>query len=111
MKAKAKADDAEQEPGPEVSVPIDALSGQFGKLLRKLKINGRRGIGFYTLRHCFETIGGESRDQVAVDAIMGHVDSSMAGVYRQRISDVRLRAVVETVRSWLFVPTREGGVK
>ena len=37
-----------------------------------------------------------------VDAVMGHVDSSMAGVYRQRISDERLEAVVDVVYSWLF---------
>ena len=97
----------EQNAGPETSVPIDALSQAFGKLLHKLEINGRRGLGFYTLRHCFETYAGESRDQVAVDAIMGHVDNSMAANYRHRISDERLRAVVETVRTWLFGPTPE----
>jgi integrase len=81
---------------------FDPLSQRFRKLLKMLGINGRRGLGFYTLRHVFETIGGESRDQVAVNAIMGHVDSSMAGVYRERISDERLRAVTDTVREWLF---------
>jgi len=54
------------------------------------------------LRHTFETIGGEAKDQIAVNSIMGHVDSTMAGVYRERISDERLRAVVEHVRAWLF---------
>ena len=43
------------------------------------------------LRHVFETIGGESRDQVAVDHIMGHADQSMAAHYRERISDERLQ--------------------
>ena len=69
----------------------------------KLNITGRRGLNFYTIRHVFETQAGESRDQVAVDAIMGHADSSMAAAYRERISDERLVAVVEHVRNkWLF---------
>ena len=40
---------------------------------------------------------------------MGHVDSTMAGQYRERISDERLQAVVETVRAWLF--GTEGGAR
>jgi len=71
-------------------------SGEFkGTLFRK-------GRGFYALRHVFETIGGESRDQVAVNHIMGHADQSMASHYRGRISDERLQAVVERVHLWLF---------
>lgn len=94
--------DSDDPSAPESYTAEDAISKRFGKLLHTLGINGRRGLGFYTLRHVFETIGGESRDQVAVDAIMGHVDSSMAGVYRERISDDRLQAVVATVRAWVF---------
>lgn len=78
------------------------ISKEVAKLLKSLHINGRKGLGFYTLRHCFETVGGETRDQVAVDAIMGHADDSMAGHYRERISDERLVAVANTVRKWLF---------
>jgi len=81
-------------------IAIDALSQAFAKLLKGLGINSHRN--FYTLRHNFETIAGDSKDQVAVNSIMGHVDTSMAGVYRERISDERLRAVTEHVRSWLF---------
>lgn len=83
-------------------VAINPLSRRFEMLLKRLKLDGRRGRGFYTLRHCFETFAGESRDQVAVDAVMGHVDSTMAGQYRETISDERLRAVVEVVRAWLW---------
>jgi len=57
---------------------------------------------FYALRHSFETIGGESRDQVAVETIMGHSRDDMASVYRERIGDDRLQAVAEHVRQWLW---------
>lgn len=77
------------------------------KLLDDLKIY-RPGLGFYALRHTFATIGGESRDAVAVSAIMGHIDSSMAGTYRERISDERLAAVADHVRRWLFGVDSEG---
>jgi integrase/plasmid maintenance system antidote protein VapI len=62
----------------------------------------RRWRNFYGLRRTFETIGGESLDQIAVNHIMGHVDATMAAVYRQRISDERLSAVTDYVRHWLF---------
>ncbi len=77
------------------------LSKEVRKLLDKLDIK-RQGVAFYSLRHVFETIGGESRDQVAVDFIMGHARDDMASRYRERISDDRLRAVTDHVRSWLF---------
>jgi integrase len=80
----------------------------FGPLIDKRKINGRKGLGFCTLRYCFDTVAGESKYQVAVNAIMGHVDDSMAGVYRERISDERLRAVTETVRGWLWAGSQIG---
>jgi integrase len=71
-------------------------------LLRRLGINGRKGLGFYTLRHTFRTIADESKDQVAVDHIMGHARDDMANVYRERISDDRLKAVTDHVHKWLF---------
>ncbi|HUY93021.1 MAG TPA: hypothetical protein VMV10_30105 [Pirellulales bacterium] len=83
----------------------NALAKEFRKLLDKLKL-WRPGLGFYALRHSFETVAGESRDQVAVNAVMGHADSSMSAVYRERIVDDRLRAVAEHVRQWLLTADR-----
>lgn len=82
--------------------PDGPLSRETGKLLRKLGINGRKRLGFYTLRHTFRTIADESKDQPAVDFIMGHEVPHMSAVYRETISDERLRAVVDHVRKWLF---------
>ena len=88
---------------PEKNLHINAISQAFGKLLHALDINGRAGLNFYTLRRQFEIVAGESRDQVAVDAIMGHVDDSMGAVYRQNvISADRLCDVVNRVRGWLL---------
>jgi integrase len=78
------------------------ISQDTAALLRKLHINGRKGIGFYTLRHTFRTIADEARDQPAADYIMGHEVPHMSSIYRERISDDRLRAVAEHVRRWLF---------
>ena len=77
------------------------VSKEFRKMLDALRLY-RTGLSFYTLRHQFETIAGGCKDQVAVDAIMGHVDSSMAGLYREHIDDARLRDAVNHVRCWLF---------
>jgi integrase len=79
---------------------VDRVTATVGQLCSKLGL-ACRGHTFYALRHSFETIGGESRDQVAVDAIMGHSRDDMASVYRERIGDDRLRAVVDHVRTWL----------
>lgn len=72
------------------------------KLLATLPSQARKGINFYALRHSFRTIGDETKDQPAVNHIMGHGDQTMAGAYREFISDERLREVTEHVRLWLF---------
>jgi integrase len=79
----------------------NAVSPAFRLFLQDLDLH-RKGLGFYALRHGFETIGGDSLDQVAVDHIMGHVRNDMASVYRERISDERLKAVTDHIHRWLF---------
>ncbi len=64
-----------------------------------LRMEGR---GFYALRHSFATIAGGTADQVAVNAVMGHVDASVVGMYRERVEDIRLRRVTDHVRAWLW---------
>lgn len=91
------------------SATIDnPVSRQMGKLLTALGMS-RPGLNFYALRHTFETIGGEAKDQVAVNHIMGHAPagSDMAAVYRERVTDDRLKAVTEHVRKWLFAKAKD----
>jgi len=79
------------------------VSGETVALLKRLKLH-RPGIGFYALRHTFQTVAEEAHDLAAVQSIMGHAPSSndMSAVYRERISDERLKAVVDHVHHWLF---------
>jgi integrase len=69
-------------------------------LLNRLCINGHRN--FYTLRHTFRTVADESKDQPAIFYVMGHELPDMSSLYREAISDDRLRAVADHVRKWLF---------
>jgi integrase len=77
------------------------VSKEFRKLLDGLGMNGHRN--FYALRHTFQTIADESGDFVGVRHMMGHAfNGDISAVYRERVSDARLRKVVDTVRQWLF---------
>ncbi|HEX3152968.1 MAG TPA: tyrosine-type recombinase/integrase [Gemmataceae bacterium] len=70
------------------------------------RIVGEVGVevpgGMYTLRHVFRTKADEVKDSAAIDLIMGHADDTMAAVYREKIGDERLQAVVDHVRQWLL---------
>jgi len=79
----------------------DNVSTAFSKLLTKLEMK-RPGRNFYSLRRTFETVASGTKDQPAIDLIMGHHDDSMAAVYRQGLDDQRLIDVAEHVRQWLF---------
>ncbi len=89
------------------------LSKLFLQLMKRAGVHRAGGPNFYGLRRTFETIGGESLDQPAVDKIMGHTPRSddMAAVYRQRIKDERLVRVTDYVRAWLFPPGVENPIK
>lgn len=77
----------------------DAIGQAFRKLQDKTGCY-RQGVGFYSLRHTFETVAGNSKDQVAVNFVMGHVDDSMAAVYREGIDEQRIYDVCKFVRRW-----------
>jgi hypothetical protein len=80
------------------------VSQETRKLLKALCLNGRKGLGFYPLRHVFRTVADEAKDQPAVDFLMGHEVSHVTSVYRETISDERLKAVTDHVHAWLFPP-------
>lgn len=85
----------------------DNVGDAFRKLVTSCGLQ-RPGRGFYSLRRTFETVAGNTQDQVAVNFVMGHDDDSMAGVYRQGIDDDRLVAVANYVHDWLFPPPKTG---
>lgn len=81
-----------------------SMSNIFRRLAQEAEVWKRNAKTFYALRHVFATVAGESRDQVAVDYVMGHCDGSIASVYRESVSDERLEAVSSVVHDWLFPP-------
>ncbi len=91
--------------------PVDSVGLEFGRLARACGVH-RRGIGFYSLRHTFQTVADNTRDFPAIDLVMGHVPDDgggsapfavkMSARYRERIADERLKAVSQYVRTWLF---------
>jgi len=88
----------------------NAVSRAFAELCVKCDV-ARFQRGFYSLRRTFETVAGDTKDQVAVDVCMGHADPSMGGVYRQSIEDQRLIDVGQHVHAWLFGATKETKTK
>ena len=85
--------------------PSSPVGHEFRKLLDDSGLY-REGLSFYTLRHCFETVASGCKDQVAIDHCMGHLDTSMAATYRERIGDDRIEAVSNHVHAWLFVKAK-----
>jgi integrase len=77
------------------------ISAEFAKVRKAAKVKAE-GKSFYTLRHCFQTIGDETLDFVAVRFLMGHDGTTISSEYREGISDERLRKVTDRIHAWLF---------
>jgi integrase len=81
----------------------DYVSKQFGKLLRNLKINGRKNLNFYGLRHTHATVALETGDRDTCLALMGHTQEDMISQYDELgPSDQRRQGVVQHIHEWLF---------
>jgi integrase len=90
----------------------DGITTGFSKLLKKLDINGRRGLGFYSLRHTFATIGLQVGDRDTVKAMMGHAESDILSLYDEAgPSDERRLAVSNHIRNWLFTQEKKSAKK
>lgn len=79
------------------------VSKAFRIVLDNLGISGGKR-NFLALRHTFRTVARGARDREAVDALMGHVDSTMAGHYLEDgLPLERLKQVTNFVHDWLFI--------
>lgn len=83
---------------------VNAVSGEFAKVMKACGLNGHRG--FYSLRHSYRTAADNCLDQPACDYTMGHTPNAndMASRYRDStdIKDHRLVRVAATVYEWLY---------
>ena len=94
------------------SAKDNPISKEMAKLLKSAEVKlHRKGVGFYAMRHVFQTVGEKSRDKDAVRAIMGHAEAAndMGAIYNEEaIEDDRLIAVTDFVRAWLLTPRGSG---
>lgn len=77
---------------------IDNVSKDFAKLTARA---GVENLGFYALRHTFDTIADRARDPHAQLRCMGHNLPGMSHVYVARIDWDRIERVCNTVKEWL----------
>jgi hypothetical protein len=97
---------------------LDAITTQFRKLMERCGVF-KAGLGFYSLRRTCRTIMDETKDFPACDLVMGHIASDvgaphsveMADRYRGGISDARMKALADHVRTWLSGPGGSKGRK
>jgi integrase len=105
---ESRKNEGDQDDGSKKALRVnfdDEVVKEFRKLFTVAKVERPKGHGFYTMRHVFETEAGNSCDQVAVDAIMGHCpdDMDMSARYREKLpNDERLQKVTDHMHAWLF---------
>lgn len=82
------------------------ISREFGKLMAEAKL-AQEGRGFYSLRHCFQTVADETGLATAVRFLMGHAPkkTDMSANYNKRIADKMLLVVTNHVRAWYLSRT------
>lgn len=87
-----------------LSFRTDLIGNAFGKVLKSLGINGRRG--FYNLRHTAASIADQTGDRIAVQYLMGHKDQTMTGNYVHSAPFcARMEIIATYIRTWLFGET------
>lgn len=84
------------------------ISAEFRKLLDSTGLYRPRRT-FYALRHTFQTIADEVGDYLGTKIVMGHVDDSISGTYRERFPDTKLLSITDHVHAWLFPPEDKKG--
>ncbi len=92
----------------------DPIAKEMRKLCRGLGIY-QTGVGFYSLRHTFVTIGRKTADIEAVKFIAGHAEDAndMSAYYdeddfdKEQVDVQRLHTVTNYVHDWLFPPVED----
>jgi hypothetical protein len=97
--------------GKSIGVKVDnAISGTFGRLVRKAGIKNLHGI--YRLRHTFKSLGKRARDAEALDLMMGHAESGIGHFYdHSEIESARIKHVSLAVKYALWPKPKPANVK
>lgn len=87
-----------------------ALAQAFRKLANEAGVY-EPGKTFYALRHTFETVAADTKEQAAIDWAMGHEDGHIRSAYREEVSDESLERVADYMHEWLFGQKKRKGKK
>jgi integrase len=86
------------------------LTRAFKRLMKRVGIPQKRGMGFYTLRRTAATIAAQTGDVFAVQSILGHKDLKMASRYVQRAKlTPQSDRAIEHMQTWLEQYVKDPG--